>query len=175
MDIYQALKNDHVQIQNLIKELVALDTEDDYRTILVDQIEKEFIPHSRAEEAVFYNSIRALRSDTSKVMQSYKEHFKAELLLRELKVREGLEVMDWKETAVGLQKALEEHIYEEENEIFEEARTLFNSEEAFKMGHSFITLKEKISDEGFFKTSFDFIENLMPPRFVDQVKEIGRI
>lgn len=172
MDIYTTLKNDHDELKGLLDELIALDENDDYRTVLVSQIEKALVPHARAEESVFYNSIRAMSSDKSDVMHSFKEHLEAEGLLRGLKVKEGTQ-MDWKSTAKKLKEALEHHIQEEEGKIFNEARQIFNEDDAQKMAEAFTQMKEKVAQEGFMKTSFDMVVNLMPPRFVDKVKNLG--
>lgn len=81
MDIYTELKKDHEELKELLEQLIALDKEDDYREVLVQEIEQALVPHSRAEESVFYNSIRALNPDNSELIDSLKEHLEAETLL----------------------------------------------------------------------------------------------
>lgn len=169
MDIYSILKDDHENLKVILEELVKLDAEDDYRDVLIEQIKTELIPHSRAEESVFYNSIRAVGSDNSEVMHSFKEHMEAEALLGTLKVKDKTN-MDWKATAMKLKEALEHHIQEEEGKIFSEAKSMFSPEEAEMMGKAFQKLKTEVKDHGFLKGSFDLIVNLMPPRFVNQLK-----
>lgn len=171
MDIYSILKNDHEEVKSLLNELIALDEEDSYRGVLVTQIEQALVPHARAEESVFYNSIRAL-SDQSEVMHSYKEHMEAETLLRGLQFKEGVK-MDWKSTAIKLKEALEHHIQEEENKIFAEARKIFSDDDARMMGEAFVSMKEQVANQGFLKNSFDMVVNLMPPRFVDKIRSLG--
>jgi len=171
MDIYENLKKDHDEIISLLDELLTLDREDDYSEVVIKQIEKNLIPHSRAEEAVFYNSIRAV-SDNKDVMHSFKEHMEAEMLLRNLQMKEKTD-MDWKETAKKLKKALEHHIEEEEGKIFSEAKRIFNEQEATMMSKAFQELKDKTEDEGAMKTSIDMVVNLMPPRFVDKLRNLG--
>lgn len=171
MDIYESLKNDHDEVIGLLNELLKLDEDDDYREVLIKQIEKNLIPHSRAEEAVFYNSIRAV-SDNADVMHSFKEHMEAEVLLRNLQLKEKTD-MNWKETAMKLKKALEHHIEEEEGKLFNVAKKIFNEKEAKMMSKAFQELKNKTEDEGAIKTSIDMVVNLMPPRFVDRLKNLG--
>lgn len=171
MDIYTLLKNDHDEIKDLLNELIKLDDKDSYRSVLVEQIKSALIPHARAEESVFYNAIRAVKSDKSDVMHSYKEHMEAETLLRTLQLKDSTD-MDWKATAIKLKGALEHHIAEEEGKIFNEARSIFNQDEVNMMGDAFEKLKAKVSQEGFLKTSFDMVINLMPPRFVEQMRHL---
>lgn len=169
MDIYTILKNDHAEVKVLLDELIALNSDDDYRMVLIEQIEKTLIPHVRAEESILYNSIRALRSDTSNIMHSYKEHAEAETYLRALQVKDKAD-LDWKSTAKKLRTCLDEHIQEEEGNIFTEAKSLFSDDEANMMGAAFEELKAKVEKEGFLKTSFDMVVNLMPPRFIEKVR-----
>jgi len=171
MDIYSILKDDHEEVKNLLNELIALDEDDSYRAVLVTQIEQALVPHARAEESVLYNSIRAL-SDQTEVMHSFKEHMEAETLLRGLQFKEGVN-MDWKSTAIKLKDALEHHIREEEGKIFSEARKIFTEEEARMMGDAFLSLKEQVSGQGAMKNSFDMIVNMMPPRFVEKMRNLG--
>lgn len=172
MDIYSILKSDHEKVKEKLSELIKLDAEDDYREVLIEQIKTELIPHARAEESVLYNSMRAIASDNSSVLHSFKEHMDAEALLRALQVKDKTN-LDWKETAIKLKDALEHHIKEEEGKIFAEAQTMFSTEEAEMMGTAFEKLKLDVADHGFIRGSFDLIVNLMPPRFINQLKGIS--
>lgn len=173
MEIYEVLKQDHIKVKELLEELVTLKKDDDYHMIVVQQIADDLIPHVRAEEAVFYNAIRAMSSDSSDVMSAFKEHMEAESLLRMLQVKDRMD-FEWKDTARRLQKALEKHIQEEETEIFSHARKMFSTEDATMMGAAFEKMKKEIAGKGFVKTSFEMVKNLMPPKFVEKMKNIGQ-
>lgn len=170
-DIYQCLINDHEELKNMLGELVNLDEKDDYREVLIENINTLLTSHARAEESVFYNSIRAV-SDNTEVMHAYKEHMEAEGVLRKLQLKE-VTGTDWTTAAGDLQTALLHHISEEENDLFEVARQMFSEEEAEQMGEAFLELQEKIRDQGAIKNSFDMIVNLMPPRFIDKLRNLG--
>lgn len=172
MDIYTTLKKDHDKVKYLLSELVDLENDDSYREVLIDQIAHELIPHSRAEESVLYNSIRAVSSDNSDIMHSFKEHIEVEGLLRALQLKDSTD-MDWKSTAFKLQKSFLHHVSEEEGKIFSEAKKIFSETEASMMGSAFEALKSKASENGFVKNSIDMVVNLMPPRFVEKVKSFG--
>jgi len=174
MEIYTLLKDDHVKVLGILDELLSLDDNDSYRDVLIDQVRDELIPHARAEEAVFYNSMRAVSSDNSEVMHGYKEHIEAESVLRLLQVKDATN-MDWKETATKLKESLEHHIEEEESKIFAEAKTMFSDEEVEMMGKAFLKLKEEVKGQGMLKNSFDLVANLMPPRFINQLKGISSV
>lgn len=170
-DIYQCLVNDHDDLKSMLAELLTLDENDDYREVLIENISTLLMSHARAEESVFYNSIRAV-SDSDIVMHGYKEHMEAEAVLRKLQLKE-VTGTDWTTAAKDLQKALLHHISDEESDIFDEARKIFSQEEARQMGEAFLELQEKIRDQGALKNSFDMIVNLMPPRFVEKLRSLG--
>lgn len=172
MEIYEALKKDHEEVNELLNELVSLKEDDDYRFVLIDEIRNHLIPHARAEESVFYNTLRAVNADKKVVFHGFQEHLEAETLLRSLQVMDKLN-MDWKATAEKLRDAIAHHVQEEETEIFAEARAAFTTEEAEAMCEAFEQLKPKIEQEGFVKNTVDMVINMMPPRLADKIRNIG--
>lgn len=170
MLIYEALKKDHEKVKSLLNELLMMDVEADGRKDLITQIRDELIPHARAEEAVFYNSLRSIDSAKDIVMHGYQEHVMAETLLRTLQTKNSFNA-DWKKTAQKLKDDLENHIQEEEGRIFTVAKELFSEEEARQMGAAFEAMKPEIKEEGFVGTTVDLIKNLMPPRFTKSLVE----
>jgi hemerythrin superfamily protein len=172
MNIYQALEKDHIELKQLLWELVSLKEDDDYRYVLIEEIRSLLIPHARAEESVFYNTLRAIDADKKIILHGYQEHLEAESLLRSLQVMDKMN-MSWKGTAKKLQETLLEHIQDEETEIFDEARNAFSDIEAQAMGDAFNQLKPKIEQEGFVKSTVDMIINMMPPRLSDKIRSWG--
>ncbi len=164
MQIYDALKRDHQKVKSLFIDLLKLDDDSEERHEIINQIRDELIPHARAEEAVFYNSLRALNAVKDVVRHSYKEHVEAETLLKTLQAKNKLD-FDWKKTARSLKEALDHHIEEEEQRIFPVAQQVFSTEEAGQLGEAFEKMKPEIREQGFIGTTIDLIENLMPPRF----------
>jgi ATP-dependent exoDNAse (exonuclease V) beta subunit len=172
MEIYEALKKDHEAVKDLLDELVALQTDDEYRYVLIEEIRDHLIPHSRAEESVFYNSLRAVNADKKVVFHGFQEHLEAETLLRTIQVMDKVN-LEWKAVAIKLRDAVNHHIQEEESEIFDEARNAFTTEEAIAMADAFEQLKPKIQQEGFVKNTVDMVINMMPPRLADKIRSIG--
>lgn len=172
MKIYDILKNDHDQVKEMLSRLVSLPEDDDSRFDLIKKIDQELVDHSRAEEAVFYNSIRATDADSSIAMHGYKDHVEAESLLRALQGMSKAD-MKWKDTAKKLKEAVEDHISEEENQFFSEAKKTFSDEEADMMGKAFKKMKVEIQGESDIKKTADTVVNLMPPRVADKIREMG--
>ena len=172
MDIYEALKKDHVEIKALMDELISLRPDDEYRFILIEEIRNHLIPHTRAEESIFYNTLRAVNADKKVVFHGYQEHLEAETLLRTLQVMDKLN-LEWKATAEKLRDCLNHHIEDEETEIFAQAKAAFTQDEAVSMYEAFEQLKPKIEQEGFVKNTVDMVINMMPPRLADKIRSIG--
>lgn len=166
MDIYNALEKDHRKIEQLFTELISLtDNAKMERSHVLASIQHELIPHARAEEAVFYNSLRTLDHTKDLALHGYKDHIQAESLLRLLQV-EDLTGMEWMNTAIKLREAIFNHIAEEETILFDAAKDNFTSEEAEMFGKAFEQLKPKIRHENIVETTIDMVSNLMPPRFM---------
>ena len=162
--IYELLKNDHDKTRELLEDLVSLDAEDiEARDEIIQDIRDDLIPHARAEEAVFYNSLRSLTDETETVMHGFKEHAEAETILRTLQLIDKVGA-DWKGLAEKLQEAVEHHIEEEEDQIFALGRKVLSDEEATAIGSAFERMKPEVREEGFMKNTADLIGNLLPPR-----------
>lgn len=168
MQIYELLKDDHDKVRLLLNELITLPEDHERCDELIEQIRDELVPHSRAEESVFYNSLRTLDESKKLAMHGFQEHLQAESLLRTLQVKDKLGG-DWKKTANKLKDALDQHIHEEETDMFAMARRLFTEQEAEMMADAFQKLKPKAKEQGFMKNTLDMIANLMPPRFSKSV------
>lgn len=165
MTIYEALKRDHEKVTSLLDDLILKDEKNDDLVELIGKIRDELIPHARAEESVFYNSIRAANAGQDVIMHSFSEHLEAESHLRAIQVKDKVD-MEWMNSAKALRSALINHIQEEEEgKVFNLARTLFSEAEAEMMGQAFEALKPKIREQGAMRTSLEMVKNLMPQRF----------
>lgn len=165
--IYDLLAQDHDEVQGLFTQLLALDDKDESRTEIVTQIYDALIPHSRAEEAVFYNTLRSIGAGKGKVFHGFAEHVEAEVMLKALivEVKTGL---PWKATATKLSEALTHHIYEEETEIFAVAKEALTEPEAASIGEAFTAMKEKVSEGGELSNMVQHVKNMLPPALTDK-------
>lgn len=173
MLIYEALKKDHDALKPLLARLVkSSQADEETRSQLINQIRDELVPHSRAEEAVFYNSLRTIDATKDLVMHGYEEHMEAEGLLRAL---QGMELIgaDWEKTAKKLKDALEHHIQEEEERIFTAAQQVLIDEEARQMTTAFEQLKPEVREQSFMQNTLDMIANIMPKRFAGPLRSFN--
>src|SRR5690606_15012869 len=140
---------------------------------ILNKIESELIPHARAEEEIFYNTISELNDDNSAVQHSYREHTEAELMLRTLRGLRSVGI-DWKKATQKLKENLEHHIEEEETRIFDIAQELFSDDEAEILGDAFVKLKPKYAEQGAFKNSLDAVINMLPNRIGNALRKKSR-
>lgn len=170
MTIYDALKKDHRKVEGLLERLVhSADADDETRSSLITQIRDELIPHARAEEAVFYNSLSTIDEAKDLVRHGYAEHMEAETLLRTL---QGLDAVgaEWTTVAKKLRDGILHHIEEEEGEIFSAAQQLLVQEEVELMAEAFEEMKVKIGDGGVVSSTLEFVANMMPERFATSLR-----
>jgi hemerythrin superfamily protein len=171
MDIYQTLTNDHDRLKPLLDQLVAASEVNDNTKDILNQIRDLLVPHSRAEEAVFYNSLRGLDLTKELVMDGYREHLEAETLLRSLRGLEKINI-EWTAAAKKLRDILNHHIADEEDRIFPQSKQVLLDEEVRQMAVAFDQLKQKATEQGDLKNSLDLIANMMPNRFSQRMREM---
>ena len=175
MNIYEVLSDDHKKVKQLLNDLVSLENSSFLRrTELVKKIRDEFIPHARAEEAVFYNTLRLVDESKSIARHGYMEHMEAEGLLRLLQTMDAFNTT-WKPTAKKLKSIVDNHIFEEENETFLRAQELITEDDAVAMANTFSAMKPEIKEEGLMKTTLDMFANLMPPKFTERFRKFDAI
>jgi hemerythrin superfamily protein len=169
--IYDMLSEDHDEVQALFSKLLALNDKDEQRADIVDQIYKALIPHSRSEEAVFYNTLRSIGAGKGKVFHGFAEHMEAEVMLKALivEIKTGL---PWKATAKKLSSALDHHIKEEETKIFALGREALTVQEAEAIGDAFLDLKAKVAEGGELKNMAQHMKNMLPPSLTDKFTSI---
>lgn len=171
MDIYHSLRDDHDTIIQLLNDLMLVPQRDDPRAdAIIENIREELISHARAEEVVFYNSLRSVKRYEDLVRHGYADHVEIESLLRLLQVK-GKADRDWKKTADRLKVLFEQHVAEEEGEFFEAARNAFSDQEAEDMGRVFEEIKPKIREKGLGETTLDLLGNMMPPSLSERFRK----
>ncbi len=162
MTIYDLLKNDHAKLQTTLDRLLAA-TEKQEREALITEVRDLLVPHSRAEEAVLYNSLRDMHEAGKLIRHSYQEHIKAESILRGLQVTEAV-MVKWQHGVELLKKDITHHIAEEEGKVFPAARKALTQEDAVALGKAFEELKPMIG-AGLLSSQIELMTNLMPQQF----------
>ncbi|MFL5681640.1 MAG: hemerythrin domain-containing protein, partial [Chloroflexota bacterium] len=116
------------------------------RSELFATIKGELTVHEIIEEEIFYPELRDHPKAKDIVLEGYEEHHVVDLLMGEL---ESLDVGDetWGAKAVVMKENVEHHIEEEEGEMFQKARQVFDRAELDDLGQRMATRKASAKQE----------------------------
>ena len=147
MDALTLLKTDHDKVKKLLTELEST-TERGVKTReqLFATIKGELTVHEIIEEEIFYPELKGHPKARDIVLEGYEEHHVVDLLMGEL---EALDVSDesWGAKAIVMKENVEHHIEEEEGEMFEAARSVFDEDELRELGDRMAARKESAMRE----------------------------
>ncbi|WP_419419037.1 hemerythrin domain-containing protein [Legionella sp. D16C41] len=133
MTIFTYLKKDHRVAKDLINKILNLKSDaTEERDDLFNQLKKEIIIHSKAEEKVFYKPLEKEAATKGEIPHAEEEHAEVEEMLERLSDK-SLNGAAWSQLFKKMAHSLLHHIEEEENEIFADAKKELTSEEAQKM------------------------------------------
>jgi hemerythrin superfamily protein len=144
MDIYQILKSDHKEVSNLFKKLE--DTSDNAgktRDRIFGKLHDELKAHSSAEEEMFYPRLKDNASTRDLVAHALHEHQAVDRMLAEMSTMESAS-SEWSKKCKMLHKMVEDHVKEEENKIFPEAKKILSDDEAKELGKQFKREEDKM-------------------------------
>ena len=136
MDALTLLRDDHREIKRLLAELQPT-TERAARTRseLFERIRSELTVHEVIEEEIFYPTLKQHPRAKEIVLEGIEEHDVVNTLMGEL---EGLPYDDetWGPKAKVMSENIEHHIGEEEGDMFEKARQVFDEGELEQLGRA---------------------------------------
>ncbi|MFL5650147.1 MAG: hemerythrin domain-containing protein [Chloroflexota bacterium] len=149
MDALTLLKEDHDKVKKLLSELEST-TERGLKTRsdLFATIKGELTVHEIIEEEIFYPTLKQHPRAKEIVLEGYEEHNVVDTLMGEL---EALPVTDetWGAKASVMIENIEHHIEEEEGEMFQKARQVFDRDELEQLGQAMEARKiEAMREQG---------------------------
>ena len=134
MDALRLLKDDHDKMRKLLDELETT-TERGVKTRqeLYSTIKGELTVHEIIEEEIFYPALKDHPKAKDIVLEAYEEHHVVDTVMAEL---EDLPVEDetWGAKAKVMKENVEHHMEEEEGEMFQKARQVFDRDELDDLG-----------------------------------------
>jgi hemerythrin superfamily protein len=141
------LKADHDKVKALLEDLDAT-TERGVKTReeLFATIKGELTVHEIIEEEIFYPALKSHPKAVDIVLEGYEEHHVVDVLMGEL---ESLDVSDetWGAKASVMKENVEHHIEEEEGEMFQKARQVFDRQELEDLGERMARRKATAQEE----------------------------
>ena len=141
MDALTLLKRDHDKVKALLKELEpTTERAEKTRTELFGKLKSELTVHEIIEEEIFYPTLKQHPKAKEIVLEGYEEHGVVDDLMGELS---ALPVDDetWGPKCKVMIENIEHHIEEEEGEMFEKARQVFDRQELEDLGAAMETRK----------------------------------
>jgi hemerythrin-like domain-containing protein len=136
-EIYDRLKKDHDTIRKLMKDMCETTPRAlTKRRDLFNKLQTELVAHEKAEEQAFYKVLEQREEARMKAFEGFTEHHAANAVLRELAKTEPDDER-WDARLQVLRELIEHHIEEEEQEMFEKARSVLSSEDAQEIAQRF--------------------------------------
>ena len=142
MDIYSLIKKDHQEVAHLFRRLKAAEGFAETSEQLFAQLREELELHAHAEERVWYPALREAEGTQELVEEALDDHALVQDLLEEL-AASRMDDAAWHEKLEVLEEYVAEHIEEEERNIFDVARQLFNAEQAAELAQHWQTAKQE--------------------------------
>ena len=144
LDILHTLKQEHEEVQDLLKKLVEGESPA-ARKATLKKIKAALVPHSRAEEKLVNDAILT-KDKQSKVdgTEGYIEHSLADKMLGNLGKITNAMSPEFTATAKVLKELIAHHIQEEESNVWADVRKHFSVRHRQEMNRKFLAAKKKI-------------------------------
>lgn len=142
MDIFSLIKKDHEEVAGLFKQLRDAKGSRQRCEQLFTQLKEVLELHSHAEEQVFYPALQEAEVTQEMLEEALEDHQLVAELLEELATtpKGGAE---WDERIEILEENVQEHVEEEESDIFDAARQLLSPGDATELAARWQTAKQE--------------------------------
>jgi Hemerythrin HHE cation binding domain len=145
MDAIELLERDHKNVKKLLEEIDETEANAvEKRRELFERIRHEMQVHEKIEEQIFYPALKDHPRAKDIVLEGYEEHHAVDVLLDEL---DDVPFDDerWAPKMTVIKENIEHHIEEEEEEMFEKARSILDDSDLARLGEQMEQLKKKES------------------------------
>jgi hemerythrin-like domain-containing protein len=144
VDALELLKQDHDKVKKMLDELDTT-TERALKTREqgFGELRRELEAHESIEEEIFYPALKEHPKAKELVLEAYEEHNVVDMVMGEI---EDVSYDDetWGAKFTVLKENLEHHIQEEEDEMFKQARQVFDEDELDELGDRMAQRKEAL-------------------------------
>ncbi|ASJ70874.1 hemerythrin domain-containing protein [Granulosicoccus antarcticus] len=141
--IYERIIQDHTRHRELLNKLSETSGDSDDRQRAWNEFYYDVKSHAAAEEETFYSRLMADTDGQDDARHSVSEHKELDDIIGELHEMEFSSPV-WLVKFKTLKHDYEHHMDEEESDIFEKAREVFDKEESGEIGKAFV--KRKIAE-----------------------------
>lgn len=142
MDCFTLLKQDHDEVAQLLKQCQAAGAEDAGEEVF-KTLARNVAVHAKVEETLFYPRFREEKEVRALIEESYGAHQEVEKLLEEMsQMSPGDE--EWQSSLKELKTHIEQHVKEEEQQLFPKASKILSKEEAIELGETIAEEKKEM-------------------------------
>jgi iron-sulfur cluster repair protein YtfE (RIC family) len=143
MNAFELLKADHEKVSGIFERIEETEEADlAMRQNWFARLRNELEIHAHLEESIFYPALKQAADTRDLVFEAIEEHQEVKVLITEI---EGMAVDndEWGDRIEDLKDAVEHHVEEEENEMFDKARDVLSQEEIEDLGRQMVAEKQK--------------------------------
>jgi len=140
--IFRKLKEEHAQVSAMMRRCAAMDDASE-RSELFAEIRRELLAHAKGEEREFYPVFRQFEETADIVEESIEDHGAIEEMLEQLRAM-TTESEDWTDLFDEMMSEVEDHVAQEENELFPLAEKLIDDDQAKQIEDRYVHSKEQI-------------------------------
>lgn len=140
--IFRRLASEHAEINTMMMRL-ARSGDYEMRRQIFDELRKQLLTHAKGEEREFYPVFRQFEETSEMVEEALDDHASIEEILEQLRTTE-LDSEEWEELFEELRIDLQDHIQQEENELFPLAERLIDDDDATKLEERYLHSREQL-------------------------------
>lgn len=140
--IFEQLREEHAQVSSMMKRLIAT-TDVDRRRQLFDELRRELLSHAKSEAREFYPELRQFGETSDLVEESLEDHDAIEQMLDRLRATD-IDSEEWSELFEEMMIEVEDHVDQEENELFPLAEKLIDAASAERIEARYMSSKQQL-------------------------------
>jgi hemerythrin superfamily protein len=145
MDALQILVKDHREVDQLFEQIEKTDNrETENREQLFQRLRRELELHTAVEEKIFYPEMKQLEGTKQLVGEALAEHGEVKQMLQEIG-KLSADDDQWSEMLNELKMAVQDHVREEEDQMFPAARGALDEDRLNELGRQIQQMKQKAS------------------------------
>ncbi|MBD2178630.1 hemerythrin domain-containing protein [Pseudanabaena sp. FACHB-1998] len=143
VNICDVIRLDHAKVYSLFSQIAATDDPQKLEEFF-GQVYQDLCAHSEAEEKVVYPIVRPYYNSVQKL---YDEQAEMKQTLERIKAMNCNDTVTFKAAVALLSTAVNDHVLEEEKEMFPRIRSSFGDDQQKQLATDFQTAKSKIQDQ----------------------------
>jgi hemerythrin HHE cation binding domain-containing protein len=145
LDALQLLKDDHDRVKKMLEEIDSTtERAEKTRTQGLAKLKQEISAHEVIEEEIFYPALREHAEAKDIVLEAFEEHDVVNMIMSEIE-QTPVDDETWGAKFTVMKENLEHHIEEEEGEMFDKAREIFDRETLVSLGERMQARKQQIA------------------------------